>query len=182
MPLTLHYRHDWRLAAMHFRIGGGPARVGQAAKEHRIRQLFWLSQLVVVVAIAAFLRWWIVAVPVLVIAAAVAVHWLALLRLGRKALFVLRADWRALPQKSLSLELSDQGLKESDEGVISLVPWPAVRSYWVFRRVICIELANGLTAQIPMQTLEDEAHQIPRLLAELANRGVQQREMKPTSI
>jgi hypothetical protein len=142
-----------------------------------LRQLVWLFLLVLIAAIALNLRWWLPFALVILLALAVAAHSLLLSNLGQKAAFGLRAQWRERPAKAIRLEVLDEGLRETDGGVVSFAPWGTVKSYWVFRKVLCIELANGQSALIPVATLAGGSEHAEVLIDELKKRGIQRREV-----
>jgi hypothetical protein len=176
MQLTFDYQFDWRAQAVLFRIGGGAAELAKEAVSLRLRQLVWLSLWGFMATITLYLRWWLPFALFAVFVLALVAHSFLLSNLGRKAAFGLRAQWRKKPAKAIRLEVSDEGLRETDGGVVSFAPWGAVKSYWVFRKVLCIELTNGLSALIPIATLACGCEQAELLIDELKKRGIHRRE------
>lgn len=176
MQLTFNYQFDWRAQAVLFRIGGGAAELAKEAISLRLRQLVWLSLWVLIGMIALYMRWWLPFALVVVFVLALVAHSFLLSNLGQKAAFGLRAQWREKPAKAIRLEVLDEGLRETDGGVVSLAPWEAVKSYWLFRKVLCIELTNGQSALIPIATLVYGCEHAELLIDELKKRGIQRRE------
>ncbi len=177
MQLTLDYQFDWRVQAATFRIGGGATELAKAAVELRMRQVVWLMLWVLIATITLYLRWWLPFVLVVVFVVALVAHSFLLSNLGQKAAFGLRAQWRERPAKPIRLEVSDQGLREIDGEVVSFAPWGTVKNYWVFRKVLCIEFANGQSALIPVATIASGSEQADVLIDELEKRGIQRREV-----
>src|SRR3954463_13740698 len=118
MHLTLDYRSDWRAQAALFRIGGGPSARARKAMELRLRQLVWVGLWAAIAALGLHWRVWLIAVPTAVLAAVLLIHSLALRSLGPAATIRLRDAWRQPGCKQIPLEVSDDGLRETDGDVI----------------------------------------------------------------
>jgi len=73
------------------------------------------------------------------------------------------------------LEVTDDGLRESVEGIVSFAPWASVISFGVFRDVLFIQLSAGLWAMVPCYAIREGSATIEQLIAELRARGVPER-------
>lgn len=177
MLIVLDYQFDWRVHATLFRIGGGVAALAKAAVEQKLRQALWLMLWVLIATIALHLCWWLPFALVMIFVVALVVHFFLFSNLGRMAAFGLRANWRESPSKPIRLEVSDQGLREIDGEIVSFAPWEAVKSYWLFHKVLGIELASGQSALIPVATIVSGAEQADAVIGELKKRGIPQREV-----
>jgi hypothetical protein len=177
MDLTLDYDHDWRAHAALFRINGGASALAKQAVSLRARQLVWVSMWIAAAALAFHYRWWLLFVPVSLFTLILVAYSLALRNLGRKAAFGVRANWRQRPARRIHLEISDAGLREVDGDVSSFAPWHTVKSYWLFRDVLSVELTNGQAALIPLRKLRAGSFQSEVLVEELERRSVPRRDV-----
>ncbi|MGE5523881.1 MAG: YcxB family protein [Rhodospirillaceae bacterium] len=172
MHLTLDYRSDWRVQAALFRIGGGSAQLAKQALEVRLRQLVWAALWATIAALALHWRTWVIVIPAALVSFFLLTYSLALRNLGKKAAFGLRALWRKSEARRIRLDVSDDGIREFDGDVSSFAPWQSVKSYWLFRGVICLNLSSGQAALIPVATLVGGPYQVELLMQELKARGI----------
>ncbi len=179
MNFTLNYRFDWRAKVWQFRNGNGAAALAEEAVSLWLRQLVWVSLWGCVAVVALHFRLWIVAVPCTFGTLIFALYSSRLRNLGRKAAIGLRNDWRSAGSRAIRLEVSDEGLRESDAGVVSFAPWSAVKNYRLHRNLLCLELDNGQAALIPIAIVAEGKFQVQTLINELTARGIPAKEVGP---
>lgn len=177
MHLTLDYRMDWRAQAALFRLGDGLAQLRKQAGELRLKQLVWVGLWLAVTAAALHWRAWAVAVPAGLFTTVLAVYAFALRSVRGKAALQLRGSWRQTGSRPIRLEIVDGGLRETDADVASFAPWHTVKSYWSYRRVLCVELTNGQSALIAVDTLAGGASQVEAFVAQLRARDIPARQV-----
>jgi len=65
----------------------------------------------------------------------------------------MRVALQALPEKDIILEIKEDGLHETMDGIKSFCPWASIRYFQIFREVVFISLASDLWAIIPSRFL-----------------------------
>lgn len=91
----------------------------------------------------------------------------------------LGVSMNALPAKRVRLEVRDDGLHETAEGVQSFAPWSAIIGYSLFGGVLFVELAGRLWAMILERTLSTSSPQLAHLVKNLQEHGVNERDAEP---
>ena len=98
-----------------------------------------------------------------------------------RALWGLRPSFRSHAPQPVRLEISEEGLRESDSGVESFAPWTSVRSYRLGKQFVEIELSNNLYAYVPSQRLSPASSSWADLVTMLEQRGIPRSGLTPSS-
>ena len=64
-----------------------------------------------------------------------------------------RVALQALPEKDIILEIREDGLHETADGIQSFCPWAAVQYFRIYQDVLFISLASNLWAMVPTRFL-----------------------------
>lgn len=90
-----------------------------------------------------------------------------------------RAYWTAVeqslsgrPETQITLEVQEDGLHETLDGIESFVPWSAVKSFTVYRDTLFIELAASLWAIIPRSSVSLGSTAVDDLIRILREKGI----------
>ncbi len=80
----------------------------------------------------------------------------------------------ARPETQIRLEVQEDGLHETLDGIQSFVPWSAVKAFTVFRDTLFIELAASLWAIVPRNSVSPGPTAVDDLIRILRDRGVKE--------
>lgn len=80
----------------------------------------------------------------------------------------------ARPETLIRLEVREDGLHETLEGIESYVPWTSVKSFTLFRDTIFIELAAGLWAIVPRGSVSLGSATVDDLIRVLRDKGIEE--------
>jgi len=170
MPLVLEYRNSLAdLLAQYELVSGEGYRSARSA--HYKSVAFWSAMLLLAGYIAFrsdqyFLMCLLIAMG----------GW-SLLR----SLPYARKYWAAVEQSLASraetdvrLEVREDGLHETVEGIESFVPWKSVKSFTIHRDAVFIELTANLWAIVPRSSVRPAPTAIDDLLRVLRDRGIKE--------
>jgi hypothetical protein len=171
-PLSYKYVIDWRVRSALFRRYVDTPDFVQLSRRSQLKQFAWISFLLFAALLALRARMWLFLTVTAALTIWKLIYLVSLFTTTRVAMFSLREGFRNQPKKEIVLVVDDEGLHETDDGVLSFAPWPSVRSYFLHRRVLGIELENGLWAYLPIATLSPESSSIESLVARLEHHSV----------
>jgi hypothetical protein len=83
-----------------------------------------------------------------------------------------------LKEKDIALHLDDEGLTEITNGIVSKAPWSSVISYVLFKGNLFVELAGGLWAIVPSDTLTNSSNTVDDAVEYLESKNVSKRNEK----
>lgn len=180
-PLLYEYVQDWRFHSQRFREGNGLRHLAVKGRRYQTRE--WAIALATLCVNLVALRYqvWPLLMGALVALASRIPPFFAQFGLLKKALFGLRSSFRSHAPRPVRLEVSEDGLRESDAGVESFAPWASVRSYRVGKRFVEIELSNRLHAYVPSLRLSPSSSNWADLLATLEKRGIARTGLSPSN-
>ena len=72
------------------------------------------------------------------------------------------------------LEVREDGLHETEDGIQSFVPWSSVRSFTVFGDTLFIELSANLWAIVPRGSVSPDPNAVDELIGALRGRGIKE--------
>ena len=78
------------------------------------------------------------------------------------------------PETLIRLEVREDGLHESAEGIESFVPWSSVKGFTTHRDTVFIELTAGLWAIVPSNSVRPDKKAVEDLLSVLRGRGIKE--------
>jgi len=90
-------------------------------------------------------------------------------RLYRRA---LENSLRSRSEPQIRLEVKDDGLYETVDGIEGFAPWSSVKSYVLFRDILFIALSANLWAIIPQRSISSTSASLDDLIRILRDRGV----------
>ena len=172
MPLLYQYSQSWRLHGAVYRFYAGTAELVAQAQRVQLTQLGWLSVLLFAAVLALRTRSWVFLAVVTGLTLWKLVQLISLLGLAKRAAFGLRDYLRRKPTNHIQLVIDEEGLRELAAGVESFAPWSSVKRYFVFRGVVGIELANGLSAFVPSFGLSSQSSEFTALVACLERHNI----------
>lgn len=76
----------------------------------------------------------------------------------------MRVALQALPEKDIILEIKDDGLYETVDGIKSFCPWTSIQYFQLYKDVLFISFASNLWAMIPSRFLTQSGNSLPDLL------------------
>ncbi len=179
--LLYEYVQDWRFHSRRFREGGGLRHLAVQGRRYYAREWAIAVALLCVALVALRYQRWL-----LLIALLIALVWrirpfFAQFGLLDRALWGLRPSFRSHAPRPVRLEISEEGLRESDSGVESFAPWAYVRSYRMGKQFVEIELSNNLYAYVPSQRLSPASSSWADLVTMLEQRGIRRSGLTPSS-
>ena len=65
----------------------------------------------------------------------------------------MKVALQALPEKDIIMEIDEDGLHETVDGIKSFCPWPSIQYFQLFHDVLFVSLASNLWATIPCRYL-----------------------------
>jgi Ca2+/Na+ antiporter len=72
----------------------------------------------------------------------------------------------------IRMEVKDDGLLETEEGIQSFVPWSSIKNFTEFRGTLFINLNAGLYAMIPRDSVTTDPTAVDQLIAVLREKGI----------
>ena len=180
-PLLYEYVQDWRFHSRRFREGGGLRHLAVQGRRYCAREWAIAVALLCVGLLALHYQRWL-----LLIAALIALAWrirpfFAKFGLLNRELWSLRSSFRSHAPRPVRLEISEEGLRESDSGVESFAPWASVRSYRMGKQFVEIELSNNLYAYVPSLRLSPASSSWADLVITLEQRDIPQSGLTPSN-
>jgi hypothetical protein len=82
------------------------------------------------------------------------------------------------PENQIRLEVNNDGLHETMDGIESFVPWASVKGFTIFRNTLFIELAAGLCAIVPYASVSTPTD-VDALIKLLRDRGIEESPNQP---
>ena len=76
------------------------------------------------------------------------------------------------PTTHITMEVREDGLFETEEGIESFVPWCSVKCYTEFCDTLFIDLAAGLCAIIPRRSVTPSPSEVDNVIRILQERGI----------
>jgi hypothetical protein len=76
------------------------------------------------------------------------------------------------PNTVIKLEIREDGLFETEEGIESFVPWTSVKSYTLFSDTLFINLSAGLCAIIPRPSVTPNPSAVDEVIRILKGKGI----------
>ena len=170
VALVLEYRNTRAEARAHYELISGDAfRVSRLA--HYQSLALWIGVLLLG-SYAAYK-----ADMIFLMCALLAVGGITLvrsLRYSRMYWTAVEQSLAARPDLEIKLEVHEDGLHETVEGIRSFVPWSSVKRFTLYRDTLFIELAAGLWAIIPRGSVKNGPTALDDLTRELRERGIEE--------
>lgn len=79
----------------------------------------------------------------------------------------LNTQAAGIEDRHITLTVSDEGLTETELGIVSFCPWASVTRYRYFDRILVIELKTGQSAVIDQSTLKTPNQDLQAVIAQL---------------
>ena len=170
MPLVLEYRNSRADFLAQYELASGAA-YRSARSTHYQSVAFWAGILL----LAAYIS--LRADQIFFMCLLLAAGGWSLIR----SLPYSRAYWAAMerslsqrPETQIRLEVRDDGLHETVEGIESFAPWTSVKSFTLYRDRLFIELAASLWAIVPRGSVSPTPTAMDDLIRVLRDRGVRE--------
>ena len=87
----------------------------------------------------------------------------------------MRVALQAIPEKDITLEIQEDGLHETVDGIKSFCPWASIQYFHVFKDVLFISLASNLWAIIPARFLTHSDSSLSHLLNALRAHNINEK-------
>jgi hypothetical protein len=82
------------------------------------------------------------------------------------------------PETQIRMEVREDGLLETEEGIVSFVPWSSIKSYKELCSTLFIDMTGSQCAIIPRNSVNPSPSSVDEVIQILRNRGIPEREAK----
>ena len=86
-----------------------------------------------------------------------------------------RLALKAIPEKDIILEVQEDGLQETVEGIKSFCPWASIHHFQLFQDVLFISLASNLWAIVPSRFLAQSESSLADLMSVLRAHNIEEK-------
>jgi hypothetical protein len=170
MTLVLEYRNTRADLLAHYRLASADA-FRSARSAHYNSLAFW-SVLLLLTSYAAFR-----ADQVYLMCAVVLLGGWSLIRslpFSRRYWASVEESLSTRPETRIRLEVREDGLHETEDGIQSFVPWSSVKSFTILGDRLFVELSASLWAIIPRGSVNTDPNAVDELIKTLRGRGIKE--------